>query len=708
MSMEGFRRSVVAAVGVAAALALGALGATVSAATPGAATQANSQIATASASSSTGGGYALVASDGGVFSFGDATFYGSTGGTVLNQPIVGIASTPDGGGYWLVARDGGVFSFGDATFYGSTGGTVLNQPIVGIAPSGSTTTTAPAISSVSPNTGALTGGTTVTVSGTGFTGATAVHFGATAATGVTVNSATSITAASPAGTGTVDVTVTTPSGTSATSSADHFTYTSSGPTGPMVTSLSPSTGAIAGGTSVTVSGTGFTGATAVHFGATAATGVTVNSATSITATSPAGTGTVDVTVTTPTGTSATSSADHFTYTSSPPPPPTAPAVTSLSPTSGSTAGGTTVTISGSSFTGVTAVDFGATAATGVTFGSDSSITATSPAGTGTVDVTVTTPTGTSATSSADHFTYAAPPVVTSLSLTTGSSAGGTTLTIHGTGFTGATAVQFGATAASGVTVNSAASITATSPADAGIGTVDVTVTTPSGTSATTTNDEFTYTGSSAISEVAGFPPLQPTESDGANTISITPHAVGDLMIISMQVHSSTAAIASVTSTNVSGGWTRAGIYHDTVNTLTYDVFYGIATATTTATATLTYTQNLSTFPIELLADSFTSTAGTTWNVVASGGSTSSGTPSTSAVFPTLSSSALANQLYWGASEEQSSGAAGATPNFNYGTTVNGNEYLNDTSLAPSSTYAPVVTVFPSAGWDAIGIIFSRS
>ena len=86
------------------------------------------------ASTPDGGGYWLVASDGGVFSFGDATFHGSTGGTALNKPIVGMAPTPDGGGYWLVASDGGVFSFGDATFHGSTGGTVLNKPVVGMAP----------------------------------------------------------------------------------------------------------------------------------------------------------------------------------------------------------------------------------------------------------------------------------------------------------------------------------------------------------------------------------------------------------------------------------------------------------------------------------------------------------------------------------------------------------------------------------------------
>ena len=71
--------------------------------------------------------------DGGIFSFGDAGFYGSMGGHPLNQPIVGMASTPNGGGYWLVAHDGGIFSFGDAGFYGSMGGHPLNQPIVGMA-----------------------------------------------------------------------------------------------------------------------------------------------------------------------------------------------------------------------------------------------------------------------------------------------------------------------------------------------------------------------------------------------------------------------------------------------------------------------------------------------------------------------------------------------------------------------------------------------
>jgi hypothetical protein len=80
-----------------------------------------------------GQGYWLVASDGGIFSFADAAFHGSTGNIALNQPVVGMTATSSGRGYWMVARDGGIFSFGDAAFHGSTGNIKLDQPIVGMA-----------------------------------------------------------------------------------------------------------------------------------------------------------------------------------------------------------------------------------------------------------------------------------------------------------------------------------------------------------------------------------------------------------------------------------------------------------------------------------------------------------------------------------------------------------------------------------------------
>ena len=85
------------------------------------------------APTSDGQGYWLVTAAGGIFHFGDAGSFGSMGATHLNEPVVGMAATPDGGGYWLVAADGGVFSFGDAGFFGSMGGTHLNEPVVGMA-----------------------------------------------------------------------------------------------------------------------------------------------------------------------------------------------------------------------------------------------------------------------------------------------------------------------------------------------------------------------------------------------------------------------------------------------------------------------------------------------------------------------------------------------------------------------------------------------
>ena len=98
----------------------------------------NPPAAGPSSTSTTGQGYWLVGSDGGVFNFGDANFYGSTGALRLAAPIVGIAPSPDGFGYWLVAADGGVFTYGDVAFHGSMGGKHLNQPIVAMvsSPSG--------------------------------------------------------------------------------------------------------------------------------------------------------------------------------------------------------------------------------------------------------------------------------------------------------------------------------------------------------------------------------------------------------------------------------------------------------------------------------------------------------------------------------------------------------------------------------------------
>lgn len=358
-----------------------------------------------------------------------------------------------------------------------------------------TYTSAPGVTGISPNAGPTKGGTSVTIFGTGFTGAAKVMFGSTAATSFEVNSDSQITATSPGGSGKVDVTVTTNGVTSATGSADLFTYDPV----PTVSSVSPRAGPLSGGPTITINGTGFTGATAVDFGpGNPATILTVSS-TQITATLPAAAsaGTVDVTVTTPGGTSATSAADQFTYDH-------LPVVSSLSQNDeGPVAGGTQVTINGTGFTGATAVDFAGVQAS-FTFDSDTKITATSPTGSaGAADVTVTTPGGTSATSGADQFTYFAKPAVTGVSPGAGPLAGGTQVTITGTGLTGATAVSFGSSAGTQVAVVSSTELTAVAPARPA-GAVGVTVTTPGGTSSLTppnSDQDFTYTNGPTITNL---------------------------------------------------------------------------------------------------------------------------------------------------------------------------------------------------------------
>ncbi len=169
-----------------------------------------------------------------------------------------------------------------------------------------------------------------------------------------------------------------------------------------------------------------------------------------------------------------------------------PSVTGVSPNSGPESGGTSVTITGTQLKGAKTVKFGSVEAKSFTVNSETSIKATSPAqAAGTVDVTVTTPEGTSPTSSADRFTYLPKPTVTNVQPDVGSTTGGTTTMVSGTGFSGATAVKFGSAAAASYTVISETWIKAVSPAESA-GTVDVTVTTANGTSTTSSADHFVY------------------------------------------------------------------------------------------------------------------------------------------------------------------------------------------------------------------------
>jgi IPT/TIG domain-containing protein len=272
-------------------------------------------------------------------------------------------------------------------------------------------------------------------------------------------------------------------------------------TAPTVSNVAPNTGPAVGGTTVVITGTGFTGAAIVDFGSTAATSFTVNSATQITASSPAHPGgAVDVTVTVQ-GTSATSAADVFTYTA-----PT-PVVTGVSPGSGPTTGGTSITITGTGLLFATSVKFGTVAAASIKSNSDTQIVAVSPAeAQSVVDITVTTAGGTSAISAADQYTFVAPPpVVTGISPTSGNPAGGTSVTVTGSSLSFTTAVNFGSTPAASITSNTDTSITAVSPAHTA-GIVHVTITTAAGTSSATAADQFLFSSVYTVEAFGGVHP----------------------------------------------------------------------------------------------------------------------------------------------------------------------------------------------------------
>jgi len=334
----------------------------------------------------------------------------------------------------------------------------------------------PTITSVVPSSGSTLGGTSVVINGANLSGVTSVTVGGTAAT-LGVNTSGSIAITTPAGAaGPADVVVTTAGGS--VTDTGGFTYAAP----PTITSVVPGSGSTLGGTSVVINGTNLSSPSSVDFGANPGT-VTGGNASSIDVTTPSGTaGSDNVVVTTAGGT--VTDTGGFTYV-------TPPTITSVVPSSGPTAGGTTVTINGTELLSAT-LTFGGNAGT-VTADTATSITVTTPASgvAGPVPVVVTTSGG--SFTSAMGFNYIpGPPSVTAINPTSGPAAGGTTVSLSGTGFTGATAIMFGSSAATTMAVNSDSSATAVSPA--GSGTVDVTVVTPRGTSPAVPADQFTYSG----------------------------------------------------------------------------------------------------------------------------------------------------------------------------------------------------------------------
>jgi hypothetical protein len=398
---------------------------------------------------------------------------------------------------------------------------------------GELTQAPPAITSISPTSGLTLGGTSVTITGSGFIGVSEVKFGDTKAASYLIDSDTQMRAIAPAhAEGTVSVRLKSPGGSSTDTAADDYTYTL--PVTPTITSLSPTSGSTAGGTSVTINGTGFDLVSSVLFGDEPAVSYVVNSPTKITAVAPShAEGTVRVRVTAVGGTTADTAADDYTY------------VAAVAPTRYDQTDPNIVK------TG-TWTDFASTASYLGSYGRSSTSGARATVwftGTkiawigmkgstpGIVDVWIddvkkatldlyaspavyqktlwtsdTLESGThrmdlvrnSGSLSTEYLVLdavdiwgaiKAPPLaITSLSPTTGSIAGGTSVVINGSGFiglSGASAVTFGGTNATSYVVNSSSKITAVAPAHAP-GTVSVKVTAAGGSTPDTAADDFTY------------------------------------------------------------------------------------------------------------------------------------------------------------------------------------------------------------------------
>lgn len=364
----------------------------------------------------------------------------------------------------------------------------------------------PTIATVTPNSGLTPGGQLITVTGTNFRAGTTVTIGGTAATSVTpATDGLSLTTVTPSSStnGVKDVVVTTSDGQTATLTGG-FTYNYAPPT---LASVSPASGFASGNTLITLTGANFLTAPTVTVGGVAATGVNRTSSTSVTARTPAGSGVQPVVLTNSDG-QATTATVNFTYVP-------APTVASISPSNGSALGGTRITISGTDFTPGARVTIGGVPAFAVAVSSATTLTATTNSGApGTYDVVVTNPDTQSATLAAG-FTLEAAPLLTSLSPIGGSTAGGTVVTLTGSGFRQGAEVIFGSTPATAVTVVSDTELTATTAMHP-LGVVSVSVRNQDGQSAELARS-FRFVDPPSLTAIA------PTSGDaaGGTTVRLT-------------------------------------------------------------------------------------------------------------------------------------------------------------------------------------------
>jgi hypothetical protein len=347
----------------------------------------------------------------------------------------------------------------------------------------------PTVSQVTPNSGPAAGGTSVTITGTHFIGATAVAFGSTPAL-FEVTSNTSITAIAPAGSSTVDVTVTTLLGTSTTSAADEFSYI---PTVTLASTASSTTTVGQTYSQANVAGGGTSPYMyAVSVGELPA-GTTLSASTGTVSGTPTTAGAFSYAITaTDSGSPAQTATQIVSGTIAP------VTLTLLAPVSGTTRVGLPYlqpNIASGGTTPYTYSLFAGSVPAGTTLNTSTGTVSGTPTAAGafnyTIEVTDSGSPAQTATKASSGTIAAVVPTVAAVSPNGGPPAGGTSVTITGTNLIGASAVSFGGSTAARFAVNGATSITAIAPAGA-VGTVDVTVTTGSGTSATSAADHFTY------------------------------------------------------------------------------------------------------------------------------------------------------------------------------------------------------------------------
>ena len=281
------------------------------------------------------------------------------------------------------------------------------------------------------------------------------------------------------------------------------------------------------------------------------------------------------------------------------------------------------------------------------------------------------------------------PTITDVSPNTGPAVGGTAVTVTGTNFVSGDTVAFGLADAAQVSVTSPTSITATSPA--GTGTVDVTVSGPGGTSATSMADQFSYSlpTNATISAVGS---LADAHGNGVSSLPVSPETVGDALVLTVKVSSATATVTSVSGGGVAT-WTSLTSFQDNAS---HDLEIWLGTVTTVGSSqiSVSYSASVSSVSVELAAQEFSAGLGASsvWTKDQAAGQNNAS--STTIASPPLTPSGT-GELYLSYSRSPGEVLAGSTSGFTYDPTSLGNMVLFDPTVsgavAPTSTQSPANT-----------------